>query len=113
MLRVLNYHIDNSMIHLFNVYYSALLPRSIFIVLSSNLNITCSFFKPFCYPSYSNQVQLSLLQHSQVETTPTKVFKHSKSLSQAVLIKVAENRLKVYPNRLMTTNAETNSSKKR
>ena len=69
MLRLLNYHIDNSMIHLFILYYSALLPRSISIVLSSNLNITCSFFKPFCYPSYSNQVQLSLLQHSQVETT--------------------------------------------
>ena len=69
MLRLLNYHIFNSMIHLFNVFYSALLPRSIFIVLLSNLNITCSFFKPFCFPSYSNQVQLSLLQHSQVETT--------------------------------------------
>ena len=71
MLRLLHYHIDNSMIHLFNVYYSALLPRSIFIVLSSYWNITCSFFKSCCYPSYSNQVQLSSLQHSRVETTTT------------------------------------------
>ena len=69
MLRLLNYHIDNSMIHLFNVYYSALLPRSIFIVLSSNLNITCSFLKPFAIQAIATKVQLSLLQHSQIETT--------------------------------------------
>ena len=55
MLRLLIYHIDNSMIHLFNVYYSALLPRSIFIVLSSSWTPRVPFLKPFCYPSYSNQ----------------------------------------------------------
>ena len=43
LLRLLNYHIENLMIHLFNVYYSALLPRLIFIVLSSDLNISIPF----------------------------------------------------------------------